>query len=485
MIDSSRIHLDSPKRRTGRHGHVLIVDDNVDYLQTLELLLEGTGFHCRFCTDGPSAIEEARREEFDVLLTDVRMSPLDGVDTARAVKIIQPLIAVIMMTGFDKEDTPIEALRLGAVDYIDKPIADANAFLRLLEQHVNLALSSKQIKATTERLETVIEQVDAGVIVLDSQGTIEEINQAAQRVVAPGTNHPVGQKLHDVCEVPEILHATQTEEVVHQTFERLVDGERRLYQIAATQLSGPAGRFAGSVLLIKDLTGIAQWQKAEGWRQMSRAITHGMKTPLATLRMRLERLRGKPECADVEGEFGMLLRIVEDLHARLRDMVDLVKLDITPALTDVNDTVGAALRHFETNRQPGLQLEFRKSPGPLVLPHSSAAIGLAIENLIANSQEAGAHSVLVELSAVSDEERLQAVIEITDDGPGIPPELQSQIFNAPLNSTKPGGSGLGTALVKYIIDQHHGVLVWQSPTSAAGGTRVTLRLLLPSPPSSD
>jgi two-component system sensor histidine kinase ChvG len=78
-----------------------------------------------------------------------------------------------------------------------------------------------------------------------------------------------------------------------------------------------------------------------------------------------------------------------------------------------------------------------------------------------------------------DQERNLLLLEFTDDGPGIPAELREDVFRRPLNSTKPGGTGLGTALVKYIVDQHHGQLRWQSPARDDGrGTRVTIELPL-------
>lgn len=463
-------------------GRLLIVDDNVDYLRTLELLLDGTPLDCRFCADGPTAIEHARREEFDVLLTDVRMAPLDGVETAREVKALQPLIAVIMMTGFDKEDTPLEALRLGAVDYIDKPITNAGAFLRLLKRQVELVRSGKELRLTKERLETVVDQVDAGVVVVDGEGRIEDMNGSARNLIASDGENPLGRDFREVCAIPELLSLIPGDATVTKTFERTIDGQRRLFQASATRLPGIANQPAGMVLLVKDLTGLAEAQKAEGWRQMSRAITHGMKTPLATLRLRLERLHGKPECTELEGEFGMLLRVVEELHNRLRDMVDLVKLDISPDPGDLNETVERAVRRFEAHRRPGTRIQLALAGGPLRTSHSASALQLAIENLLANAQEAAEGDVEIRVETAHDVARRQAVVTVSDDGPGIPPELREEIFRRPLNSTKPGGSGLGAALVKYIVDQHEGGLTWQSPAPGLSrGTRVALWLpLLPS-----
>jgi nitrogen fixation/metabolism regulation signal transduction histidine kinase len=467
-------------RTGGEPGRLLVVDDNVEYLKTLELLLENMPFDCRYFADGPSAIDAARAEEFDVLLVDVRMAPLDGVETARAIKELQPLVAVIMMTGYDKEDTPLEALRLGAIDYIDKPITNAAAFLRMLSNQVRLVRSAKQLRATKERLEAVVENVDAAVVVLNAEGVIEEINPPAVPLVAPDASAGtlIGRRFREVCQIPELHFLNPHQETINKTFDLPIGGQKHLFQVSATRLEGLPGRPSGTVLLIKDLTAVAEWQQAEGWRQMSRAITHGMKTPLATMRMRLERLKAKPECASMSGELRMLLGVVDELHARLRDMVDFVKLDITPTPGDVNLAVGRAVRRFQSHH-PDARIIFRPCGTPLLAPHAPAALELAIENLLSNSQEAGGEPVTIELQLERDDEHRQAVITVCDDGAGIPSELRDEVFRKPLNSTKPGGSGLGTALVKYIVDQHHGSLVWHSPINPQGrGTRVTLRLPL-------
>lgn len=468
-----------PAAATDASGRLLVVDDNVDYLRTLEMLLEGTGHECHFCSDGPAAIDVARREEIDLLLTDVRMTPLDGVETAREVKRLQPLAAVIMMTGFDKEDTPLEALRLGAADYIDKPITDARAFLRLLGQHVLLAQNAKQLQRTKERLETVIQNVDAGVIVLDESGCIEEINAAAEDWVDGDQASVRGRPLAEVVRIVEL--AAQVPAAGAATFDLpLVEGGvSRLLQVAVTRLAGPGEQAAGAVLLIKDLTALAEAQKAEGWRQMSRAITHGMKTPLATLRMRLEGLADAPPSPNWSQERERMLRLVSELHGRLGDLVSFVRLDVSQSDNDVGEVVRRAVAAFEKHRAPRASIELLAAPDPLVALCSPPALTLALENLLANSQESTNEAVRIEVDVARHPQRAAATITISDDGPGIPAELRDEVFRRPLNSTKPGGTGLGTALVKYIVDQHRGALHWQSPVRDDGrGTRVTIELPL-------
>lgn len=463
-------------------GRLLVVDDNVDYLRTLGMLLEGTGHDCFLCSDGPSAIEVAQQQEIDLLLTDVRMTPLDGVETAREIKRLQPLVAVVMMTGFDKEDTPLDALRLGAVDYIDKPITNAEAFLRLLSQHVLLAKNAKQLHRTKERLETVIRNVDAGVIVIDEHGLIEEINDTARQWIAGNRESAIGRPLAEAARVPELAVAIPASGTVTTNLQIVDAGAPRLLQVAGTRLDGPAAQSAGAVLLIKDLTALAEAQKAEGWRQMSRAITHGMKTPLATLRMRVERLEPVPPQTAWPQERDVLLRLIGELHGRLGDLVSFVRLDIAQSSQDVRAVVQRAVQNFDKHRLPGTEIQFEATAEPFIAPCSPAALELALENLLSNSQEAAADGVRIRVAVARQPDRHAVRIEVEDDGPGIPPELREDVFRRPLNSTKPGGTGLGAALVKYIVDQHRGTLRWTSPRPKSDrGTLVTIELPLAEP----
>lgn len=474
MIQSPYSTVPRPGSDSQEAGRLLVVDDNVQHLQTLEMLLDSTGHRCAFVHDGPSAIEAASAKEFDLLLTDVRMSPLDGVQTARAIKQIQPEMAVIMMTGFDREDTPLEALRLGAVDYIDKPITDANHFLRLLGHQVRLVHSAKELRATRDRLEAVMRNVDMGVIVADAEGKIEQVNEAARGYVLQGDGNSVARSLSDVSSRIGWQIAIPREGTISSTIHVVGPTGPRLLQIDVTRLENIPGRGAGTVLLLKDLTLLAEQQRAEGWRQMSRAITHGMKTPLGTLRLRMEQLIKSGMVERAATDLETLLAVINELHHRLSDLVDFVKLDLQQVPVDLNVVVARSLKHFEAHCRANTSIEWSPSPEPLMVSVATSAAGLAIENLLANSQESTSEPVRVCVRTRPAEEG-GAIIEVEDNGPGIPQELQREIFQHPINSTKPGGTGLGAALVRYIIDQHEGQVEFVSPVKDSRGTLVRMR----------
>ena len=80
--------------------------------------------------DGAGALELLKRERVDILITDIRMPDMNGVELLREAKRIDPDIVSIMMTAFASTETAVEALRLGAADYVNKP-SDAASELRL------------------------------------------------------------------------------------------------------------------------------------------------------------------------------------------------------------------------------------------------------------------------------------------------------------------------------------------------------------------
>ena len=85
------------------------------------IVLRREGHHVRLAEDGPSAVAELEREAIDVLISDIKMPGMSGVDVLREAKRIDPDIVGIMMTAYASTETAVEALRLGAYDYLTKP----------------------------------------------------------------------------------------------------------------------------------------------------------------------------------------------------------------------------------------------------------------------------------------------------------------------------------------------------------------------------
>lgn len=98
----------------GSKGRVLIVDDHQLVADTIALVLKGSGFETVVKYDGNEALDAARSAEFDILVTDVMMGPINGVQTAIAFKQIQPEARVILISGNEKSaELLLDAVRAG------------------------------------------------------------------------------------------------------------------------------------------------------------------------------------------------------------------------------------------------------------------------------------------------------------------------------------------------------------------------------------
>ncbi|MCJ7602805.1 MAG: response regulator [Desulfobulbaceae bacterium] len=101
---------------------VLIVDDEKDFLEMTIKRMQKKNIRCEGAESGEEAIEKIKKGKFDVVLLDVKMPGMDGVETLREIKLINPLIEVVMLTGHASVESGIDGMKLGAFDYLMKPI---------------------------------------------------------------------------------------------------------------------------------------------------------------------------------------------------------------------------------------------------------------------------------------------------------------------------------------------------------------------------
>jgi two-component system response regulator PilR (NtrC family) len=111
----------APAPIESRCGRILVVDDERSMRELLQIVLRREGHQVRLAEDGRAAVAELERDAVDVLISDIKMPGMTGVDVLREAKRIDPDIVGIMVTAYASTDTAVEALRLGAYDYLTKP----------------------------------------------------------------------------------------------------------------------------------------------------------------------------------------------------------------------------------------------------------------------------------------------------------------------------------------------------------------------------
>jgi len=108
---------------------ILVVDDEKNYLWMLDELLKQEGYNVFTCDSASKAILILREEPIDVLLTDLRMSGMDGMALLTECRGISPTISVILMTAYGTIERAVEAIREGAYDFIVKPFENTDLLI--------------------------------------------------------------------------------------------------------------------------------------------------------------------------------------------------------------------------------------------------------------------------------------------------------------------------------------------------------------------
>ncbi len=102
-------------------ARVLIVDDEKDFVQMFSLRLQAQGEKVSTAYSGKDALKVLAQDPIDVVILDIRMPGMDGIDTLKQIKITYPLVEVILLTGHGSTETAVEGMKLGAFDYLMKP----------------------------------------------------------------------------------------------------------------------------------------------------------------------------------------------------------------------------------------------------------------------------------------------------------------------------------------------------------------------------
>jgi DNA-binding NtrC family response regulator len=104
-----------------RRPLLLVVDDETAVLSLIKRVAEGEGFEALACTDGREALVMAEQRRPDLVMVDLRMPDVAGLDIVRALRKADSKATIVLMTGYGSIDTAVEAVKLGAADYLTKP----------------------------------------------------------------------------------------------------------------------------------------------------------------------------------------------------------------------------------------------------------------------------------------------------------------------------------------------------------------------------
>ena len=125
---------------------VLLVDDEAEFLETLVKRIKKRNVDVSGVNSGEEALKVLARNPVDVVILDVRMPGMDGIETLRALKKAYPLIEVIMLTGHASVEAAVEGMELGAFDYLMKPMQIDDLLYKIQDAYKKKTIQEKKIE---------------------------------------------------------------------------------------------------------------------------------------------------------------------------------------------------------------------------------------------------------------------------------------------------------------------------------------------------
>jgi nitrogen fixation/metabolism regulation signal transduction histidine kinase len=353
---------------------------------------------------------------------------------------------------------------------------------QLADARATVERSIGEVDAARANLQTMLDNLTAGVIVLSTEGVIQSANPGATRILRVPMAAYEGRHLADVPQLAEFGAAVQEQfdeyvenrGVLHaldhwqQSFFLQASGNGNAYDGTSLVVRGAELPDASRLLVIDDITEIVSAQRAQAWGEVARRVAHEIKNPLTPIQLSAERMQMKLSGKLPEAEQAILAKsvrtIVEQVDAMKRlvnefrdyarlPAAELHLLDLNALVNDVMQLYGAENAH--------VPVQTELDPRCPAVAGDAQQLRQVIHNLLQNAQDAtelaaqqsGSVAEPVRIITRWSESSGRVRLTVSDSGGGFPTAILQRAFE-PYVTTKPRGTGLGLAVVKKIADEH-------------------------------
>jgi two-component system phosphate regulon sensor histidine kinase PhoR len=449
------------------NARILLVDDDAALLDALPeaLRLRMEGVDIDTADSGLGALDRIKQVDYDAIVSDIKMSGLDGLALLHEIHEIRPRTPTLMITGHGERDLAVQALRGGAYDFVQKPI-DRDYFVASLERAIQLRHLDRQVQEqqlALERHARVLEHVDDGVFLVDDSGVVQHWNPAAQAITGipperalgrpPGETLPGWETVAPVIPVAASPGPGSVEaKVVPLDF-----GGRELWlSISGVSFSD------GVVYAFRSLTEERALEELKG--EFIATASHELRTPLAAIYGSAQTLL-RPDIDLDEDSQKRLLDVIAKESERLSRIADDIlfanKLDSgqfvlgeqTVDLRALAQGVVEEMRvSFASREDISIELIAPDALDPVSA--DSDKLRQVLLNMVDNAVKYSPAGGRIEVSVEARDGGVR--IAVSDEGIGIAPLEQCRIFGKfyrvdPELARGVGGTGLGLYICRELV----------------------------------
>jgi PAS domain S-box-containing protein len=509
---------------------VLFIDDDESIRKVTSIDLTDAGYQVFTAADGESGIDLLKDHPCQIVITDIRMPGIDGIEVVRRIKANDRDIEVIVVTGHGDMQLAVKALQLDASDFITKPIdheALEIALKRAKERHTTrrelrdyTALLEEKWMETSEKLaetynfqRNLIESSIDGIMACDQRGIVITFNKSLERMLGYSKNDVLGTMSLDqffppgqATKIKGALHSEKYEGKgklsVYETYLVARNGTEIPVQLSATVLFD-GGREIGLVAFFRDLRDIRRLEqqfadqarllhqdKMISLGKLAGSVVHEINNPLTGILnyigLMIKILSKGELTSEHRQKFQRYLALMESETSRCSKIAtNLLHFSrkSKPELSEVNVNE-LVLKCIELGQHKltlqNIVVQTRLDPNLPRITADASQIQQCIINIIFNSMDAMPAGGTLMIESLRQPDRRGIELRLKDTGCGIAKEDLPRIFEPFFTTKKEGkGVGLGLSTVYGIIDRHRGAISIDSEVGK--GTTCTIKLPLRAP----
>ncbi len=484
---------------------ILVVDDEKIIREGAERILIKEGWSTSIAESGEQGLELIKSDNFQVLLLDLMMPGISGMEVLQSALEIKPELLVIVITGYATIENAVQAMKSGAYDFIPKPFTPDQ--LRIV---VHRALDKIQLEREAEELRrerekslrdianeksrtlTIINQMADGVLVTDRTGAIVLTNPAVTRMLGWDGESPLGKHISEAISHGDLTDMLEKVLEMEDTHEQGISQELawgdppvHFFVAHAAPVRSEQGEIFGSVTIFNDVTRLKDLDRMKS--EFVDMVSHELRSPLSSIRQKLSLLSDGFTGEINEEQKQIVNRVqhrIDGLIGMISNLLDLSRIEagrlvqqkerlVLPEIIDE----AVELMASEAEKK-GLRFEVTVDAELYPIHADRQNMETVFTNLVSNAVKYNREGGRVSISARNRGEFIE--VTVADSGVGIDKENLSRIFDKFFRirsdyTRKVVGSGIGLPLVKAIVEAHFGTISVASEL----GKGTTFTVLLP------
>lgn len=458
---------------TPRQVRILIIDDDEDdFFITSEYMKQIQEYQLQidWCYRYNDAIQHLHERKYDMYFVDYRLGAKTGLDFLKEAVRIGCEEPIVLLTGKGNKDVDIEAMQMGATDYLIKTELTTDKLERCIRYSLERTAYLKALRANEKKYRSIFELSKDAVFTVDKSLKFRDMNHATSVLLGYDRKELVNMTIYDLVEdeadkklLEKIIYEEGDVNDLELDF-KTSSGERKSCIFSITATVDESGSYYQG--LLHDITNLRRAEKANllieklgATGRLVRTLAHEVRNPLNNINMSVEQL-----LQTVDGdnnnveEQPLFLDIIQRNSKRIGDIItelldtsrptDLV-FDKSTLQSIMDESIAEALDRITLQH---VNMQIRYANEPCYIMANKEKLRIAFLNIIINAVEA-VPGVTGEISISIDSSSQHHIVTIKDNGCGIPEENISRLFE-PYFTSKRNGMGLGLAATLNILQSH-------------------------------